>query len=483
MIDGVVARDPVLSLGTTIQTSTLAWIRIARSGPVPGYALARLDVTVGARKGAGSAMERDQDLGIGTRERPRGGDGPRVVASRLRALDRMCAAVDAGRSGAILITGEPGAGKTWLAGRLAGLLPAAWRRAHVDLTSALSALDLLHLIGHSLDVPAAPGIGLARARLHSVLHDEFADGRRWLLVIDEAHRALPIVWEELQVIVNQLGRRGGFGALVVIGDTELARLLATRDLGGFASSLSDHVHLLPLDLDEARELLEVPRRGGDRGELALEELHRDARGNPRALLRLAERLPQSWRNPADDVNRQALGQDSYTARSQGAIAPTAQGPVVASREVRARSQSPSLLPSRPPIRIEEGLVEVGWDGDLETELGPAETTESRSQSVLTGDPPPNEEPIEDRYAELQAWTEWSNSQERVALPSDASQVALPTDHTDEPSPGSDAPPVEPPRESRRPSPATAPPGVRAEPQQEFAPYSQLFTRLRQSKQP
>jgi type II secretory pathway predicted ATPase ExeA len=444
-------------------------------------------------------MERDQDLGIGTRERPRGGDGPSVVASRLRALDRMCAAVDAGRSGAILITGEPGAGKTWLVGRLASLLPAAWRRAHVDLTSALSALDLLHLIGHSLDVPAATGIGLARARLHSVLQDEFADGRRWLLVVDEAHRALPIVWEELQVIVNQLGRRGGFGALVVIGDTELARLLATRDLGGFASSLSDHLHLLPLDLDEARELLEVPPRGGDRGELALEELHRDARGNPRALLRLAERLPQSWRNPAIDVNRQALGQDPYTARPRGTIATTSQGlvetedrehdlpiaapPFVASREVGTRSQAPSLIPSRPPIRIEEGLVEVGWEGDLEAELGPAEKAESRSQTVLTGNPSPNEEPIEDRYAELQAWTEWSKSQERVALQSDASQVALPTDHTDLPSLGSDAPPIEPPRESRQPSPATAPPGVRAEPQQEFAPYSQLFTRLRQSKQP
>jgi type II secretory pathway predicted ATPase ExeA len=443
-------------------------------------------------------MGRDQDLGIGMNERPRGGDGPRIVASRLRALDRMRAAVATGRSGAILITGEPGAGKTWLVGQLAGLLPAPWHSAHIDLTSALSALDLLHLIGHSLGAPTTKGLGLTRARLHSVLHDEFADGRSWLLVVDEAHRALPLVWEELQVIVNRLGRRGGFGALVVIGDTELTRLLATRDLGGFASSLTDHVHLLPLDLDEARELLEFPRRGDDRGELALEELHRDAGGNPRALLRLAERLPESWRKPAVAVDRQARRQDPYTTRPRSNIATTSQGqvqtddredelpiaasPIAATHDVGTRSQAPSLIPSRPPIRIEEGLVEVGWEGDLETEFGPAETAASRSQTVVTGDALPNEVPIEDRYAELQAWTEWSKSQERAALPNDATQVSFPTD-THAPLPGSGAPPLVPPRESRQPAPATAPPGVRAEPQQEFAPYSQLFTRLRQSKQP
>jgi hypothetical protein len=443
-------------------------------------------------------MQRDQCQGIEVTARPRGGDSPRVVASRLRALDRMRAAVETGRSVAILITGEPGAGKTWLADRLASLLPAAWRRAHVDLTSALSALDLLHLIGHSLGVPAAKGLGEARQRLHSVLHDESVDGRRWLLVVDEVHRALPHVWEELQVIVNRLGRRGGFGALVVIGETELARLLATRDLGGFASSLSDHLHLLPLDLDEARELLEFPRRGDDRGELALEKLHRDAGGNPRALLRLAERLPESWRNPVVELKRQALGQDPPRARPHGTIATTSQGqvetddredklpvaapPIVSAPEVVTRSQAPSLITSRPPIRIEEGLVEVGWEGDLESEFGPTDMAVSGSQAVSSGDAPLNEEPIEDRYAELQAWTEWSKSQERAAIPSDGSQVSFPPD-THEPSQGSAASPLEPPRELRQPSPATAPPGVRAEPQQEFAPYSQLFTRLRQSKQP
>jgi general secretion pathway protein A len=364
---------------------------------------------------------------------------------------------------------------------------------HVDLTSALSGLDLLHLIGHSLGMPPAYSLGIARIRLHTLLHDESVDGRCWLLVVDGAHRAAATVWEELQVIVNRLGRQGGFGALVVVGETDLARLLAMHDLSGFASKLSDHVHLLPLDLDEARELLDYPRRGDDRGEDALERLHRDAGGNPRALLRLAERLPQPWRNRAVEIKSEALTQD----RPLSAIAPilrdrakaddrddqlSSVAPAFVASGGAGRSQAPSLMPSRPPIRIEEGLVEVGWEGDLESELGPTSTAAARSETVVAGDSPSNEEPIEDRYAALQAWTEWSKSQERAIVQSGASQASIPTE-TLEPAQESDTSLREQPPEPRAQSPATAPPGVRAEPQQDFAPYSQLFTRLRQSKQP
>ncbi len=48
---------------------------------------------------------------------------------------------------------------------------------------------------------------------------------------------------------------------------------------------------MPLDLDEARELLSVSLRGRIGEEQLLEELHRDARGNPSKLLRLAETRP------------------------------------------------------------------------------------------------------------------------------------------------------------------------------------------------
>ena len=56
------------------------------------------------------------------------------------------------------------------------LLPSSWLSARVDLTRAMTALDFLQLIGHSLGLPLSDSLGAARARLHSILHDDDVDG-------------------------------------------------------------------------------------------------------------------------------------------------------------------------------------------------------------------------------------------------------------------------------------------------------------------
>ena len=65
-------------------------------------------------------MQPDQAgaIGSGTRRSPLDGDG-RAVSSRRRALDRLRRPFRAGLCGPVLITGEPGAGKSWLVRRFA----------------------------------------------------------------------------------------------------------------------------------------------------------------------------------------------------------------------------------------------------------------------------------------------------------------------------------------------------------------------------
>ena len=70
-----------------------------------------------------------------------------------------------------------------------------------------------------------------------------------------------------------------------------------------------------------------------------------------------------------------------------------------------RAETPALVPSKPPIRDEEGLVEVGWEGDLEDELSSLETAPSDATSFSAHESPPTEELIEDRYAAIQALSE------------------------------------------------------------------------------
>jgi hypothetical protein len=443
-------------------------------------------------------MDQDPCLTEGSRQPP-GDESVLAVASRRGALDRLRAAVEAGPASPILITGEPGAGKTWLTRQLSYVLPPRWLSVCVDLTRATDALAFVQWIGHSLGIRFSESLGSARTRLHAFLQDEAVDGRRWLLIVDESHRAAPVVWDEIKAMVNQSGRPGGFAAIVILADTELVRAFGTRDFRGFLPHLGAHLHLAPLDLDEARELLGFIGYEFDQDDRELEELHRDARGNPRGLLRLAGSWPaHGWMRPAigahgglgaverastqhvpNTLNGRNLGENEGPRYH-----PPDPAPITTPAHGMSAGMDPSILiPSKPPLRVEEGLVEVGWDGDLENESNEVQYTAIVPERLAPGDSSFNEELIEDRYAALQAWTEWTKIQEKasgrgVATEASPSRAAAETEPTQSDelssaeSPGSFAP-----------TPAGATSGVRAEPQHDFAPYSQLFTRLRQSKQP
>jgi general secretion pathway protein A len=119
------------------------------------------------------------------------------------------------------------------------------------------------------------------------------------------------------------------------------------------------------------------------------------------------------------------------------------------------------------------LVEVGWDGDLEPEVTRAEDTPSDSQGPASLESDLEEQLVDDRYAAMQAWTEWSRNRERSAPPADAIEGAS----------SPEANPDAPIREERTAGPDPSTPGkIRPGAPHEFAPYSQLFSRLRQSKQ-
>jgi type II secretory pathway predicted ATPase ExeA len=434
-------------------------------------------------------MQPDQveAFGLETRRSPIDADRF-AVSSRRRALDRLRGAFRGGPIGPVLITGEPGAGKTWLVRRLVEGLPAGWRPASVELSTALDGLELLRLVGDGLGLAMPDRLGAARLALGAGLRDAHADGRKWWLIVDEAQRAGAEVREEIQVLSNLLGGAGGFDGLILLGRTELARELASRGPRAWSSRLAMHIHLPPLDLDEARELL---KRDGRLTEPELEEIHRDALGNPRAIRRLAE--ARAWESRPSGAEASTAcrpagtfrlprpgprGEVRVKARPDRAAAPD--GPGIPSPAEESASTPPrpaSLLPARPPIRIEDGLVEVGWEGDLEAEPTRPETPTIESETVgASFETDPSEQLVEDRYAALQAWAEWSRNREGSPPP-----PLEPSADFDE---GTTGPGTDPgsyaaagPREDAGPESA---PSVRAETSHDFAPYSQLFTRLRHS---
>ena len=44
-----------------------------------------------------------------------------------------------------------------------------------------------------------------------------------MLVVDDAHRASSEVWDEIEAIRNRLTQPASFAALIIVGQTELAR--------------------------------------------------------------------------------------------------------------------------------------------------------------------------------------------------------------------------------------------------------------------
>ena len=405
----------------------------------------------------------------------------------------------------LLITGESGTGKTWLWRQLVRTLGPAWRSASVDLSQALDAHDFLRLVGHGLGLTLPDRLGDARNALGLALQEESHDGRTWLLIVENAHKASPLVVGELQALLHASEAAHGFSGFILTGPTPLVRLLGTREWSAVASRLETHVHLLPLDLDEARELASSegqPERTAARN---LEELHRDAGGNPRRLLHLLRVRAVPASNRAIALERPAPASPS-AEHPQPIVPARAPASLSTPRETpRARTSEPEndaltapvdppaapLVPYRPPLRVEDGLIEVGWEGNLEAEssgvLGLEEDEESlgavasvpsaepgttaAAESASTDDDAaelPSEEMIEDHYAALQAWAEWArNRDRRVAKVEQSEEAAEATD-------GSSA------LESATDDEALLPVGLRAEPQHDHAPYSQLFTRLRQS---
>ncbi len=358
-------------------------------------------------------------------------DSFQMVDSRRRAFDALRSAVSGGKPGPVLITGESGAGKTALVRRFAAADPARWRTAAVDLSAEMNALEYLRLVGHALGVRSGSRLGKARLRLEAKLANEAAEGRRWLLVVDRADRGRSGVWDEVQAIANQLGRSTGFAALFIVGETGLARSLASkRSSMGLVFQMHTHIHLKPLDLDEARDLLDSADVADVADQAMLEELHRDSHGNTALLLRLA----QTWSNrhrtfaqsgahrfeptSVQGSNHRLLAMPQEPSGLTAEAQPSSSGEVVkhqggtTTRVGRgsARSDVPAVIPSKPPIRDEEGLVEVGWEGDLEDEASARESSSRDSATLVSDLSPLHDESIDDRYRALAAGAELTRNE-------------------------------------------------------------------------
>lgn len=200
--------------------------------------------------------------------------------------------------GFIVITGEPGAGKTTLVGHVMGQIDA--ERLHVIriVTTQVAADDLIRMVAQGLGVNAT---GLAKADLLAAiergLHAIARTGKRTLLIVDEAQSLLVGSLEELRMLSNfQLGGHPLL-QIFLLGQPEFRVLLQGSDkLEQLRQRVIAMHHLDPMGVEEVESYLAHrlgvvgwtgnPRFSAD----AIGAIHAWSEGIPRKVNQIANRV-------------------------------------------------------------------------------------------------------------------------------------------------------------------------------------------------
>lgn len=158
--------------------------------------------------------------------------------------------------GFIVVTGAPGTGKTMLAKELFEHIRHENVVAGLMVSSQVGAEDTLRIIA------AAFGLAYdayAKAILLKNLENYFklkaSEGKRVLLVVDEAQNLPQQSLEELRMLLNfELGGRPTF-QVFMLGQEELRNVLQADDMEQVRQRITATYHLRPLDREETRDYI------------------------------------------------------------------------------------------------------------------------------------------------------------------------------------------------------------------------------------
>jgi general secretion pathway protein A len=199
--------------------------------------------------------------------------------------------------GFIVITGEVGAGKTTI---VRGLLESLDTNAVVAanlVSTQLDAEDTLRMVG------AAFGVGVKDMSksdllmsLEAFLVTQISQGKRCLLIVDEAQNLTSRAVEELRMLSNfQFGKQALLQTFLV-GQPEFREILQHPNMQQLRQRVTATCHIGPMDKDETRGYMEhrlkcVGSQGRPSfdGE-AYEAIHKASGGIPRRINSVCDRL-------------------------------------------------------------------------------------------------------------------------------------------------------------------------------------------------
>lgn len=200
--------------------------------------------------------------------------------------------------GFIVITGEIGAGKTTV---VRGLLDSIDTSKVVTanlVTTQLDAEDTLRMVASSFGVRAKEvSKSELLMSLEAFLVNQTTQGKRCLLIVDEAQNLTARAVEELRMLSNfQLGQQALLQTFLV-GQPEFRTILQSPDMQQLRQRVTATCHIGPLDQDETRGYIEHRLKcAGASPERpsfdvpAFEAIHAASAGIPRRINLITDRL-------------------------------------------------------------------------------------------------------------------------------------------------------------------------------------------------
>ncbi|HMN75656.1 MAG TPA: XrtA-associated ATPase [Burkholderiaceae bacterium] len=199
--------------------------------------------------------------------------------------------------GFVVITGEIGAGKTMILRALIEGMHGSDVVIGNLVTTQLGAEDTLRMVGaafgfHVKDAPKSELL----ITLEAFLVSQTSQGKRCLLIVDEAQNLTPQAVEELRMLSNfQFGNQALLQSFLV-GQPEFREILQRPEMEQFRQRVAATCHIGPLDAEETQRYIEHRLKcAGSQGKPSFEEeafavIHKASRGIPRRINALCDRL-------------------------------------------------------------------------------------------------------------------------------------------------------------------------------------------------